>query len=172
MQQQNLNVKIYAFLCAIIIILGSSLFYECSNHKTLPAEIKEKVVYRDLPAAPAIIAKIDPVKIRIEIPVKIKDTTEINRLLAERDSLANLLTNQKVIVSFSTDTIHPTTHDTLKIECDELNRNINYSLSYAPRQEKITIRTETYIKEVTWWEKLMYGGFGFGLAEIIHFFRK
>lgn len=174
------NSKIYlytAIVCAIVLIV---LFFQCGGNEprviTNPS-ITEKTFERKLPPAPAIVIHDTLPRVVIKIPPQLRiDSQAIKQLLAERDSLTELLNSkavngEAVRITFSADTIHPITHDTLSIECDELKRHINYSLAYAPRTEKITIQTQTFIKEVTLWEKILYAACGFGLGELIRLFR-
>jgi len=93
---------------------------------------------------------------------------ELHRLMAIRDSLTHELDSQYVRITFSTDTVHTLTHDTLRIECDELKHQINYSINYAPRQEKTIIRTETYLEELAFWDKLHYSLIGAAAVETLH----
>lgn len=164
----TLNLKIYAFLCMAIIVLAVALFSRCDRpHPSLPLKVKEDVEFKDLPPAPPIIIR-DSIKIKVKIYVPVHDSSELKEVIAERDSLSKVLTAQNVRVSFSTDTVHPVTHDTMRIECDELNHHINYSINYAPRQEKIVTRTETYLTELTFWDKIKYSLFGAAFIEGLH----
>ncbi len=164
------NLKYYVVLILTILVLSVLLLREYSEKASapMPRSAKEDISFKQLPPAPVLKAEKEIVKVKVYIPKIVKDTSEISRLLAERDSLAKVLTTQNVTLSYSTDTIHPTTHDTLRIECDDLKKHISYSLNYAPRMEKTVVRTETYISELTIWDKLYYSVLGAGFIEVVH----
>ena len=179
-KQLQVRNGIIAVLTVLLIALGGycSFLRDSSASRGAPASLKIDTTRAPLPPAPQIAVVDSNPKVQIRMPKVIAkadtvvDSSLVLRLLAERDSLARQLAIANVSVTFSTDTIHPTTRDTLSIECDELNRRIRYSLAYAPREQTIITRTETYIKPLMWYEKLLYALGGFGLNEIIHFFRK
>lgn len=169
----QLSNKIIIALIAIIIFLALvvlALLHACSEkkqeYKTVP-KVKEVTTLHDLPPAPEFKSKPDSVKVKVyvKVPVYIIDTSAIHNLIAERDSLAKRLLDSNVRIIYSADTVNPDTKDTLSITCDDLKKQIDFSLRYAPRQEKITIRTETYFQEVTWYEKLFYGSIGILIYE-------
>lgn len=162
------NLKIYAFLCFVIILLSAILLSECGKPQQTP-KVSETIRWKNLPPAPALIVHDSiKVKVRTYIPITVLDTMELRRLIAERDSLTRELDSQYVRITFSTDTIHATTHDTLRVECDELKHHIHYSINYAPRQEKTIIRTESYLEELTFWDKFRYSLMGAAVVETLH----
>lgn len=180
---KSINVRDGIITGLILIIIALSLYANglrerVSDLPQTPSSVKLDTTHKPLPPAQELAAIDSTPHITVRMPKliviadTIVDSALVLRLLAERDSLARLVAPANVSVTFSTDTIHPVTHDTLKIDCDEINRRISYSLSYAPREETIITRTETYIKPLAWYEKLLYALGGFGLNEIIHFFRK
>lgn len=180
MSQQNSLIPTFIIFIGAVIIIATIL--RGCDEKESEATVTEKIVYRDLPPAPALEGKADSVKIITKviykqvidsIHEKVFDSIQVQRLLAQRDSLASIL-DTAISITFSTDTVHPVTHDTLSITCDDLKRQIEYSLRYAPRQEKIVMQTitQTQIKELSWLDKLYYTCGGFILNEIIHLFRK
>lgn len=61
---------------------------------------------------------------------------QIEQLQQQYDSLKNVLSQYQQIV-FSTQAIVTHTHDTLRIECDELTHNIAYDIRYAARTAAI-----------------------------------
>ena len=162
--------KVIFVLIGIIAILILFLVHSC-NVKQLSPKVKEKIVYEKQAPAPELRGKPDSVKVykKINVPVYIVDSNAIMQLIAERDSLTSLLKDSSVTMTFSTDTVHPVTQDTLSITCDELKRQIAYSLKYAPREQKVITRTETIVSELTIWDKLYYSAIGFIIAEIFHF---
>lgn len=167
------NHKYFIVLIITIIVLAVLLLRECgkSDYGKTPVVFKgtkEKTEYKPLPPAAPLIAQIETVKVKVFIPKTVKDTNEIHRLLVERDSLARRLTSQNVSLTYSTDTIHQATKDTLHIECDDLTKQINYSLLYAPRHEKVTTITETYVQELTIWDKLYYSAIGGSVIQLVN----
>ncbi len=165
---QLLNLKIYTFLCLVIIVLTAVLLLHCGKIQQSPI-VSETVRWNNLPPAPALVVHDSiKVKVRTFIPVTVLDTMELHRLMAIRDSLTRELDSQYVRITFSTDTVHTLTHDTLRIECDELKHQINYSITYAPRQEKTIIRTEKYLEELTFWDKFQYSLIGAAAVETLH----
>ncbi len=165
---QLLNLKIYMFLCLVILLLTAVLLLHCGKIQQSPI-VTETVRWKNLPPAPALVVH-DSIKVKIKtyIPVTVLDTMELHRLMAIRDSLTRELDSQYVRITFSTDTVHTLTHDTLRIECDELKHQINYSISYAPRQEKTIIRTEIHLEELSIWNKLQYSLLGAAAVETLH----
>ena len=165
---QLLNLKSFAFLCFVIIMLVAGLLSQCGMFEQSP-KVTETIRWKDLPPAPALFVH-DSIKVKVKtyIPITVRDTAEIQKLMVERDSLTRELDSQNVRITFSTDTIHTSTHDTLRVECDELKHHIKYSINYAPRQEKTIIRTETYLEELTFWDKFRYSLFGAAVVETLH----
>ncbi|MBK9249365.1 MAG: hypothetical protein IPM69_14940 [Ignavibacteria bacterium] len=165
---QLLNLKSFAFLCFVIIVLTCGLFSRCGKNQQTQL-VTETIRWKDLPPAPALFVH-DSIKVKVKtyIPNTVRDTAEIQRLMVERDSLTRELDSQYVRITFSTDTIHTSTHDTFRVECDELKHHINYSINYAPRQEKTIIRTETFLEELTFWDKFRYSLLGAAVVETLH----
>lgn len=165
---QLLNLKIYTFLFLVIIVLTAVLLLQCGKIQQSQI-VTETVRWKDLPPAPALVVH-DSIKVKVKttIPVTVLDTIELHRLMALRDSLTRELDSQYVRITFSTDTVHTLTHDTLRIECDELKHHINYSINYAPRQEKTIIRTEIHLEELSMWNKLQYSLLGAAAVETLH----
>ncbi len=161
--------KIIFGLTAIIIVLVLILLNKCKEQQSCKVEWKERIIYRDQPPAPPLdIPKAKQVRVNVNIPVYVVDSSALQRVIAERDSLTKKLQDSSVKITFAMDTVHTVTHDTLKVICDEIKRNIEVSLHYAPRPEKVIIQTETIIKEVSWFEKLLYACGGYALAEVLH----
>ncbi|MRS05874.1 hypothetical protein EG832_22045 [bacterium] len=126
---------------------------------------------------PPIITLRDTVKeIKLETPITIRDTIRrtrivnlpanidtnvVNDLIAQRDSLALLLLNQKVASVAVLDTIHAKTLDTFKIKYFEYDRSWDVYLGLAPR--KIHIDKEfIYLPppKREWWDNPLVGGLG------------
>jgi hypothetical protein len=126
---------------------------------------------------PLIIRVRDTVKeIKLETPITIRDTVKKTRivsipinadtsfiyeLIAQRDSLALLLLNQKVASVAVLDTIHDKTKDTFKIKFFEYDRSWDVYLGLAPR--KVHIDKEfIYLPapKREWWDNPLVGGLG------------
>lgn len=167
-QKNNIIVVLLGVIIGLVLFVVST----CNDTPT-PRSGKrtDSSVTRELPPSPSIIVeKGEPITIYItkKIPTYIIDSSALKNVIAQNDSLKNILRDSNVSITFATDTVHPVTHDTLRIICDELNRNIQYSLKYAPRMETTIFRTETMIQEVTFWQKIQYGLYGAAFTQILH----
>jgi hypothetical protein len=90
------------------------------------------------------------------IPVGGEDSLQLARAIAMRDSLATLLAAARVRLPFHGDTILADTHDSIDIECDEINKMARLRVRHGLRRvmvDKITdsILTETTIRELPPW---------------------
>lgn len=105
----------------------------------------------------------------VRLPARPIDSSRYAILLRALDSVQAILRDSSVSVVMRLDTI-TATHDTITVECDEIQRSISLQYLPAPRTVMTAEKTITITlpaQPVSFWEKLLYVGAGAGAGLII-----
>lgn len=175
---EKINEILNGIKISIMVIIAITLLYFVWKDFFSQPQSEENtspVVYRDtfriIEMSPAIHIR-DTIKKKVVVVIPDRaDSILIYTLLAQQDTLLQIIDELGVESIARLDTIMPNTHDTLNIAYSEYDRNWDVYVGLAPR--KINVETKfVYLPapkiDRTWWDNpWVSGAIGIGTGLIV-----
>ena len=135
------------------IAVGIGIMRSCSGAESaLPTESVRTVVKRTIDSVPYPVY-LDSIHTRVRLTREYvfipagSDSSELVKAIDMRDSLATLLAAARVRLPFHGDTILGDSHDSIDVECDEVNRMARVRVRHGMRSVMLPHVTDSVLTE-------------------------
>lgn len=142
--------KVAAFLFGAL--LGALVPIRCSHkaaEHSRPSEVRHRRVDTVLIPVSVPTIQTDVRIIRRTLRVPYADSVAVLALMAERETLQDSLRKRGATVVWSGDTVVSPHNDTIRVDCDEINRRATVAVRYAPRHVAVERITDSTVVTVT-----------------------
>ena len=162
------NTKNILIIILIFLLLLTGSFFAGYKYRKCPQLVPVTTVIID--TIPALVIHDTTVMKRIiKIPeeIIIKDETEINRLIAERDSIARILLIKNVQSLLVFDKVWQPTKDTIHIEVNDFKRTLDsLRIGFYPRDIQIQTKIIQLPCPDQPWYNTIYGRVGIDILAV------
>jgi hypothetical protein len=160
------NIKNILITILIFLLLLTGSFFAGYKYRKCPQLVPVTTVIIDT-IPPLIIHDTTVMKRVIKIPEYLKDESEINRLIKERDSIARILLIKDVQSLLVFDKVWQPTKDTIHIEVNDFKRTLDsLRIGFYPRDIQIVTKViELPCPEQAWYNTI-YGRVGIDILAV------